>query len=290
MELKKVIVILYGKEKHEVIAAGVKSHLLEYSRDYDVVMVSDEQYTPDYNAVIKRKFYTFCQRNANWLYGIYSKASENKALKAYNKQRKKNAEIALPTEKLKRQVAYVKNVLYRFDPEAVVCMTPDALKLALTVREINNIKTRVVSYLPDFGADLRFLDKRCDKYFIANNFVKKQLIKMGISEEKIMVTGITYAKNLKESYSKVECRKELNLDNDNPLVVLSGGKYGCLKIADDFNKIIGSICQFNLVALTGGNKKLGALMKAFKTNENTKNIIITDEADMKKLLCLSAIL
>lgn len=293
MELKKVIVILYGKGKHELIASGIKEHLAGFSKDYDIVMVDDESFTPNYSAVFKRKFYTFCQRNANWLYSVYSRLSEKKALRIFNKQRRKNFKENLnyrKFEKLKKRISYVKNILMRYDPEAVVCMTPQALKLALAVKDIYEIDTKVVSFMADFGMDLRFLDLRCDKYFVANGEVRHKLTKYGISEDNIMITGVPYAVNLKEKLNKTECRAELNIANDYPLVVLSGGKYGSLKIIDDFNKIIESICQFNLIALTGGNKKLSALMKAIKISDKNKNIQILEQADMKKLLAAADIL
>lgn len=287
MELKKVIVVLYGKEKHEIISNGIKAHLAGFSKEYDIVSINDEAFITNYSAVFKRKFYTFCQRNANWLYSVYSNLSEKKSLRIFNKQKRKIEYIqktGTQADRLKKKVAYVKNILLRFNPVAVVCLTPSSLKLALLVREMYGIDTKVISFMVDFGTDLRFLDLRCDKFFAANEEVMKKLLKHGISEDRVVVTGVPYADNIKETLNKAKCRAEFNIANDYPLVVLSGGRYGSLCVIDDFNRILESICQFNFIALTGGNKKMGALMKAIKNDDEGKNIQVLDEADMKKLL------
>lgn len=287
MELKKTIVILYGKEKHELIAHGIKAHLASFSNNYDTISIDDESFCPNYNAIIKRKFYKFSQRNANWLYSVYSKINEKKSLKAFNRQRKNvslGENSVRKTEKIRQKTSYVKNIMLRFNPFAVVCLTPNALKLALVAREMYKYDAKIVAFMPDFGIDLRFLDVRCDMYFVANEFVKKKILKYGIGEEKIIITGVPYVDKMKENLDKIECRREFNIDNDLPLIVLSGGRYGSFKIIDDYNKILDSICSFNLIALSGGNKKLSALMKAKKPKDTTKKVQIFEKADMKKLL------
>lgn len=292
MQVKKIIVILYGKEKHESIAEGIKSHIQSFSNAFNVVAIDDESFTPNYTATMKRRLYKFSQRNATWVYKLYSKFNEKKSLRFYRKQRSKNIsenKTGTKGEKLKQRVSYVKNILYRFEPFAVVCMTPNALKLTLVVRDMYHFDTKVVSFMSDFGIDLRFLDIRCDKYLVSNDYVKTKLVKNYVDEKNIIVTGVPYASNIKENYNKLDCRKELGIDNDYPLVVIYGGKYGSLSIMDDYRKLLDSICQFNLIALTGGNKNLATFMRTIKVSDS-KNVMIQVEADMHKLLTAADIL
>jgi len=286
MDLKKVIVILYGKDRHEIIAAGIKEQLSS-NKEYDIVTIDDEAYKPGISTALRRKSFIFMQRNANWLYGIYSGFETRKAVRFFNKQKKKkDAEeyTGAKAEKLKQKISYIKNIILRFSPKALVCLTPDALKLSLAVRDVYNFDTKVVAFMADFGADLRFLDIRCDKYFIGNGEVSRKLIKYGIPEDKVMVTGVPYAVNIKENLDKIKCREELNIKSDLPLVVLSGGKFGSLNIIDDFKQLLDNECGFNIIALTGGNKKVNAMMKALKPSDSEKQVEIIEKHDMKKLL------
>lgn len=286
---KRTIVILYGKEKHEIVANGIKQHIANLSKNYDVVIIDDESFTPNYSAKTKRRFYTFCQRNASWLYRFYSIHEERKHVRLFKKQRKQ-IEIKRSNskrDKLKRKVALVKNIILRFDPIAVICMTPNSLESALSVRELYGFDLYIFSFMADFGMDLRFLDTRCDKYLVANDSVRKKILRYGIGEDKIVVTGVPYTPSIKEKLDKEKCKSDLDIDNNDPIVVLSGGKYGAFRIIEDYNKIVDSACQFNLIAITGGNKKLNALMHAINIGEKNKKIIILDNYDYNKLLTVA---
>ncbi|MGI6701417.1 MAG: MGDG synthase family glycosyltransferase [Christensenellales bacterium] len=285
MELKKTIVVLYGKDKHEFIAQGIKEKLSQ-NKEFDVLIIDDKAFTPNISASLSKRFYIFLHRNANWLYSILSGMEERKAVRFFHKQRKKRdaeEDIASKADKLKQRISYVKNIMLRFNPTVTICLTHGALKMALAARDMYNINTQVVAFTADFGTDLRFLDIRCDKYFVANEEAVKRFVKVGISKQNVIMAGIPYRldKNLP---SLDEIKRDLDITNDEPVVVVSGGKYGSLRIFDDFNKICGSICNFNLIALSGGNKKLGALLRTAAPAESNKNIKVIESYDMNKLL------
>jgi len=169
----------------------------------------------------------------------------------------------------------------------VLCSTPESFKMALDVKKTHNYDTKVVGTILSFGADVRYLDRRADGYFVLNEGVKKAFVKFGIDDERISIIGIPFKNDT--SIDTQEIRELLDIKNDLPIVLLDCGTNGVSSMLDSYNKLVESSVQYNLLVLYGKNIKLQALMAA-KAVGRDRVILLLDEEQRKDAQQVSNIL
>ncbi|UOD35380.1 glycosyltransferase [Deferribacteraceae bacterium V6Fe1] len=121
--------------------------------------------------------------------------------------------------------------------------------------------------ITDYGLHKMWYDKNVDYYFVANNEVKNELIKIGVSSDKIYITGIPIANKFSKSLKPEELKLRLGIDDSRKTLILIGSAINEKKIFDIIQEVFISNKYLNLIVIAGRNKNLLAKIKYFESNE-----------------------
>jgi len=128
------------------------------------------------------------------------------------------------------------------------------------------IEFPVYSILTDFRAHQIWAQACLDGYYVASEQVKQDLVRFGVREEKIKITGIPIKRRFSSRLDlpKNQLRKKLGLDDDLPLILMMGGSLGLgpyEEVAASLNKLNPSV---QVVFVTGTNEKMKARLLELK--------------------------
>ncbi len=116
-------------------------------------------------------------------------------------------------------------------------------------------------------------ETRADCYFIPHEDLKKEFVKRGIDEFRLIPYGIPVSNVFKSNVSKKDARYRLNIDLDKKCIVVMSGSMGYGDIGTISDKII-SCLDINLYLLCGNNEELKAILR--KKYEDNKHIHVID--------------
>jgi processive 1,2-diacylglycerol beta-glucosyltransferase len=116
------------------------------------------------------------------------------------------------------------NLLEQVKPNLVVCTHPFS---SLSVSRLKGLgcPLRLCTVLTDFYAHGAWVQPEVDLYLVCSEEAKNQLIKMGITKNRIFVTGIPTKSDFWKKKNKQEVRRKLEL-KDLPTVMIMGGGLG----------------------------------------------------------------
>jgi processive 1,2-diacylglycerol beta-glucosyltransferase len=114
------------------------------------------------------------------------------------------------------------------------------------------IKSKVICVVTDFDVHRIWINQGIDIYTGATNFTKGQLIKKGVSAEKIFVTGIPTDGKFAVMDAKTDVRKRLGLDEQWFTILIATGSFGMGPIEE----LIQGLKGHQLLIVCGHNKSL----------------------------------
>lgn len=132
------------------------------------------------------------------------------------------------------------------------------------------IDVPVHSVITDYKVHRMWAQKDIDRYYVATDSAKAELMNFGIPEDKIKVSGIPIKPKFatKSSLPKSKIKEKMGLDPDLPAVLMMGGSLGLGrfdKVAEALNKLKTPV---QMVCITGKNetkkKDLEELSKKIK--------------------------
>ena len=292
MEIKKTIVILYERALCENMANALKTQLTENYPDKYVIAISDDKYIKNDFAKLRRKLRKSFLRTFPSTELFFSKISRFLFRLRLKKQRRmiKSDHALVPANKAKRllngHLKYVQNVFLRYDPEIIICTTPYCLKMALSTKSLIASAALVTAFVPEVCLDEKFVDYNCDGYYVLNNETRASLMKLGVSETRIITSGYPPCPPMPDGAA---VKNKLRLNSDCPTVLLSGGEYEKQHLFPFFTGLTDSCARFNLVIDAHGiNVK--KLKKACELCVAREHVFIVNDCTFPELLSACDIL
>jgi len=247
------IVVLSGKKQGDSSYA-LKTFIESNFAPCDVIIVDHEGYLPTSLRRTKEIWRDICVKHMPKMLRYNSR----NAFKADKLRIKENAKGKLVPEKIEKndfRANRVCNIIKRFHPDAVICTEPQALELCIHARVKLDGKYKIIAEIPDFVLDSRFVRFETDYYLVENTEVKQNLIKYGINKDIILVSGLPTV-GIKD-VERQKIKKDLGIENDNPVVLVDGGEYNTMTIREDVVELMRNSIDsgFNLLISTGGEYK-----------------------------------
>ena len=181
-------------------------------------------------------------------------------------------------------------------PDIVVSTHPFSSQMISYLRKQGKVSCELVTILTDFAPHDQWLigHEFTKSFFVANNNMKNYLIKYGVDENKIFVTGIPLSDKFTKAFDKNEIYKEFSLDISKSVILFfGGGEFGLgkkktLKILD---ALIRNLPTYQIVAISGKNSKMNKKFKEVVEHSGSKDRVIvldyTDKvAELMSISCL----
>lgn len=98
----------------------------------------------------------------------------------------------LTPRKFSKRVNRIKNMLKRFRPEYILCVTPYAHHCACEAKHKLKFNTQILYMVPTFTAPKRGLDDITSTFIVENPDIKAELVRSGIRSKDIMTMGFPF--------------------------------------------------------------------------------------------------
>ncbi len=112
-------------------------------------------------------------------------------------------------------------------PDLIVNTFPMLVVPQLRKKIGNNIP--IVNVLTDFGLHKNWIHRGVDKYYVASENLRLDMMEKGIAGDKIKVTGIPIDADFERQYDKKLLFEKYHLDINKPVILIAAGAYGVLK-------------------------------------------------------------
>ena len=307
--MKKNIVILYSKNRIDQTAFSLKEEFSKFKDEFNIITIPANKFSNFYGSSITDGFYKFTIRNMPWLnqlIGLIANKINNKKNKNKKQENPEETQVKVEDreedkkpknknkegfiERYKIQLRKVDNIIYRYDPEIVICTTPRSLTKALWAKERTNCKALICASITDYCVDRGFNSPSADYFIVQNQAEKQTLETLGIDEKKILVVGTPIVSSVKIDYPKEDILNEIGIENKElPVVSIVGGRYGSGRIKSAFKDIATYSGSINIVVMTNGAQNVKSFIQSYcKSAGITSNVYCIDAiSDMSKIYSIT---
>ncbi len=145
-------------------------------------------------------------------------------------------------------------LLKRFRPRCLVCTQAIPAVILSTLKGRGKIKIPVVGILTDFDVHRYWLSRHMDLYLVPSEEIKRKMVRHGIKESRIQVTGIPVDPHFALRGDKGIERLRLGLDPKKAAVLVMGGSRGLGPLADVVSSLRGLTVEVQVIAVCGQNR------------------------------------
>ena len=183
------------------------------------------------------------------IYGIFRFFANRGSL--FNAGYKTTAKIKLNVTALipRSFVKGTKRLLQEYDPSAVICTIPVAPQLVAAVNKELENKYPQITCITDLRSHPYWINPGTDKYMVASEEIKRQLVGMGVPEDDVFVNGIP----VKEEFTGIMPEREAA--GEKRLLIMGGG-LGLMSWPKAFYEGLNDLPGVRTTIITGNNKKL----------------------------------
>lgn len=291
--MKGTVLILYQSGVYDQSAKAIEDYISVNYRDYEVVAVDQDRFSYLFSAKIQRGLYKASAR----LLPIF-----NRFVGPIRIGTKKDADVngedksTQPKEidkegEVKVKYRKIDNVLKRFNPDVVLCLSPKSHDKALKARQKLGKNMPIYAMTTDYCMDYDFINALSDGYFVQNQQVLQAMLTSGVDSQKILVSG-TPAKRSDKTYDREIVCQKYGVDPTLPTILMVGGRYGCDYLKDAFSTLGEYYRTVNIIVVTSGSKSLKNYIKTYCSNKGIdRNVSLVDNPqDMQELYSITRVL
>lgn len=174
-----------------------------------------------------------------------------------------------------------------FKPDHVISthfMPPEIL---LRFKEKKNLNFDISVVVTDFDVHYLWLHNNIKQYFVGGELAKNKLIKLGVNEKNITISGIPIMPQFFNSFNKQKLLEKWNLDSDKKTLLLMAGGAGIGSLDSISHEILSSINDVQIIALPGKNKELFDKLKKLEDKFGCRLKTIGFTNEVHELMFLS---
>ncbi len=183
-----------------------------------------------------------------------------------------------------------KEKVFDFNPDLIICTHFVPANLLTYWRDkYHGLHAQIYLIVTDFEAHSLWADAKVDRYFVANEQVKKQLLRYKIAQSKIKVTGIPIDEKFLKKFDKKEIRKRLGLEDKFTVAIFSGG-FGIGPVAETLKKILKMSEDFQVIIVAGKNAELYHTLTEIVRDGKRKVLLYRFVTNIEELMAISDVI
>lgn len=165
----------------------------------------------------------------------------------------------------------IKRTINEFRPDIIVCTHPFPSSVICELKR-QGLNVPLVGIITDYDVHGYWLDSCVDMYIIGDSKLEADFERLKFEPKSISSTGIPIDPAFAERKTKVEARKIVGLNKEQPLVTVAGGGWGLGDLGNIARKIAEIPEKPQVVIVTGTNSELEKLLA--RTFGKKSNIIV----------------
>lgn len=278
--MKKVLLLyIFERSGHHLAALAIEKALRELEGNWNILTVNSLGYTnPHLNQVVQRSYLSLLHNTPEiWDY-LYD-----------------NPKVARRITKVKEFInklnsSKLEELLDSFSPEIVICTQAFPCGVVAAYKEKRGKSLPLMGVITDYIAHCYWLYEQVDFYAIPHETSRRDLIRKGIAERKIRITGIPIDPKFGREEDRNRVVERVNLNPNLPTVLIMGGGQGLGPLEEIVCSLDALTLSFQMIIVTGLNKSLERNLKK-REGEITKPVHIVGYVDIvEKLMEISDII
>jgi len=138
-----------------------------------------------------------------------------------------------------KMLEYVRGI----SPDVIICTQAIPCEMLCVLRARGYLHVPVIAVSTDFRVHVYWIHPEVERYCVACEKSKDDLVERGVSPEKIAVTGIPISADFAARLDRATARKKLGLPETGKVVLMMGGGYGLVP----YKKLLGPILDVDHV-------------------------------------------
>lgn len=190
----------------------------------------------------------------------------------------------------------LKNLIKDKGPDIVISTHPFSSQMVSYLRRKQKIFCKLATVLTDYAPHEQWLigHEYTDAFFVSNDKMKDEIIKYGVNQKKVHVTGIPLSNRFFENFDKNKIFNEFNLDKSKPVILFfGGGEFGLGKdrTLEVLESIVNNLSTYQIIAISGKNKKMNNSFHELidKLDVNDRVIVLEYTNQVPELMSISSL-
>lgn len=143
-------------------------------------------------------------------------------------------------------------------PDLIISTYPFTTEMVSKLKEQGKIDIPLICLMTDYGPHRTWVAKKVDAYVVANEEMVPRMEALGIHKDLVYPFGIPVKGVFFTKADKETLLKKLELDSSLSSVLIMAGSFGVNNIKKIYQSLIDLPTPFQLIIITGKNKKLYA--------------------------------
>jgi processive 1,2-diacylglycerol beta-glucosyltransferase len=139
-------------------------------------------------------------------------------------------------------------------PRAFVCTQALPMTVLAALKRRGKIRAPIVGVVTDYDVHSYWLSRHVDLYLVATEEIKRKLVREGIREGRVLVTGIPVDPHFALAGDKSAERARLGLHAHRPTVLVMGGSRGLGPLGDIVARLRALPLSPQVIAVCGDNR------------------------------------
>ncbi len=250
MEQKRILILTASiGSGHDEVAKTIGHKLLEKDQQIQIKIIDFMQILhPSISKLIISSYLKMIGLFPSWYHYLYQwtmKINSNNKVKdiiSYRYQKK------------------LLQVLDEFKPCLIVFTNPFPLSIAISLKKKGMLKAKTATIITDYTAHSVWMDGLVDYYFVGSHQLKKDLIREGIHEDRIIITGIPVHYKFMQKVDQIQIANQYQIELTIPTLLIMGGGLGLGPIEEVINIIQEVNMPLQILVVTGRNEELKKIL------------------------------
>ena len=251
---------------HLSAAKSVKEYIDNNYKNVETELVDCMKYVNKPIEKITTTAYKEMAKKAPWAWGyIYSNSQKGPIAHISSKI---NTIMAIKLLKLLRQKK----------PDLIISTHPFSTQMCSYLKRKGKIFCTIATIMTDYQSHDQWLigHEFTDYYFVAHDYMKYELRKKGVEEQKIYSTGIPISNKFLQTFDKNSILHSLNFKPDKLTVLFfAGGEFGLgkSKTLAVFECLIKNFNNIQIIAISGKNDKMNLAFHKIVIENNKQDTV-----------------
>jgi len=234
---------------HLSAAKSIQKYITENYKNIESEMIDCMKYISKPIEKITTGAYRQMAKKAPKLWGRVYSGSEKGFLSSVSKDSNK-----LMAKKLNK-------LLQEKKPDLIISTHPFSSQMCSYLKKKGEIDCEIATIMTDFAMHKQWLigHEYTENFFVSNEHMKQDMVKYGVSENKVHVTGIPMSGRFFEDFDDKKIYEMFDLKSDKKVILFfGGGEFGLGKerTFQILKAFIEALPDYQIVAVAGKNEKM----------------------------------